>query len=369
MITHLTVSLPKPPATAYPIWIGADLLENCSKWMPTNVSTVVIITDHHVKKLYAKRLDHHLKKAGYNTLLLSFPAGEKSKTARTKSKIEEKMLTAGCDRHSLILAMGGGVVGDLAGFIAATYMRGISYIQLPTTFLAMIDSAVGGKTGIDTPQGKNLIGAFWQPIAVIADTQCLKTLPKQHMINGLIEAIKIFLLCDVKSLTDVQENLDLILSQDVSILNNIIHRAVTLKATIVINDEKDKGQRAILNFGHTIGHALEHLTDYKHLHGYAVALGLLVEAKIAQLLNVLAEEHYVFIKRLLNRLNIESSALKQFDVHEIIQCTQTDKKKQDGVIPYVLINALGSVYTANNRFAHPVPESIVQQAFLDTIED
>ncbi len=369
MSTRIEIALPEKLASSYPIHIGSGLLENISSWMPRSVSAVVIITDHDVRKHYASLVEKALKKKGYNTLLLSFPCGEKSKTNRIKSMLEEKMLAHGCDRECLILALGGGVVGDMAGFVAATFMRGIPYIQIPTTLLAMLDSSVGGKTGIDTPQGKNLIGAFWQPIAVISDIHCLKTLSQKQVINGLIEALKMFLTSDADSLNYLQENLDGILRNDETILINLVHRAVKIKATIVQNDEKEKHQRATLNFGHTVGHALEKLTNYQLLHGYAVALGLLVEAKIAQLMGHLEEKHYQFIKTLLNRLPIVTSELEKFDVDEVIKNTQSDKKNRAGLVHYVLLNDLGSVYESQNQFAHPVPDEVVKQAFLEINKD
>lgn len=369
MISPIHVNLKAACASSYPIWIGSGLLENIALWMPKISSTLVIITDEHVSKHYALAFEQALKSEGYHTLLLSFPAGEKAKNRVTKSNLEEKMLAHSCDRDTVILALGGGVVGDLAGFVAATYMRGIAYIQMPTTLLAMLDSSVGGKTGIDTPQGKNLIGAFWQPIAVILDLNCLKTLNQEHLINGLIEAIKIFLTSDFKSLNDLEENLNLILSCNEKALSNLLCQAVTLKATMVMQDEREQGQRAVLNFGHTIGHALEKLSDYQVLHGYAVALGLLVESKIAQLMGFLEVKNFLFIQTLLQRLNITAKRLKKFDVNEVIQCTLLDKKKRAGLVRYVLLKDLGSVYAKENQFTHPVPDEVVKRAFLELIED
>ena len=369
MKMQIDITLPGKLASSYPNQIGLKFLDNISDWMPSGVGRVVIITDHYVRKHYACLVEQALKSGGYNTLLLSFPCGEKNKNIRTKTKLEEKMLLEGCDRDSLILALGGGVVGDMAGFIAATFMRGISYIQIPTTLLAMVDSSVGGKTGIDTPQGKNLIGAFWQPKAVISDIECLKTLPQKQVINGLIEALKMFLTSDVESLNYLQQNLGGILRRDENILINIVHRAVKIKANIVQNDEKEKHQRATLNFGHTIGHALEKLSDYQLLHGYAVALGILVEVKIAQLMGHLEEKHYLLIKTLFSRLYILTSELKKFDVNDVIKNTKSDKKNRAGLVHYVLLNDLGSVYEMKNQFAHPVPDEVVRHAFLDIIED
>ena len=369
MITSLEVTLESVPTAAYPIWIGPGLLAKSCSWMPKNCSTVVVITDDNVAKRYASTIEQTLKKQGYNTLLLSFPAGEQSKNRYIKSSLEDKMLEHGCDRDSLILAIGGGVVGDLAGFIAATYMRGIAYIQVPTTLLAMLDSSVGGKTGIDTPQGKNLIGAFWQPIAVIADTLCLKTLGQEQIINGLIEALKMFLTSDADSWHDLQQNLTLILSGDQTVLSEMVRRAVQIKVNIVKNDARECHQRAVLNFGHTIGHALEQLSDYQLLHGYAVALGILLESKIAQLIGLLEPEHVLLIRTLLSRLNITSHELKKFEVDAVIQCTKLDKKNRANEVHYVLLNDIGAVYEIAGQFTHPVADELVKRAILELIED
>ncbi len=194
----IMMNIPASKAFTYPILVASDLLAHPEKWLPTDwqKKRLVIITDDNVNKIYGKHLSTILEQA--KPLLLSFMPGEKSKNSQIKLNLEQRMIQAHCDRDTLILALGGGVVGDIAGFIAATYMRGISYIQIPTTLLAMVDSSVGGKTGINVPQGKNLIGAFWQPTCVIADMNCLSTLPQVHLINGLIEAIKMFATSDAK---------------------------------------------------------------------------------------------------------------------------------------------------------------------------
>lgn len=365
----IQVTLPSTPPPSYQVWIDSNLLEKVSLWMPKDISTVVIISDEPVKQYYGTRLEQNLKQEGYQTLLLSFPTGESFKNSQTKSQLEEQMLNQGCDRNSLILGLGGGVVGDLAGFIAATYMRGIAYLHVPTTLLAMIDSSIGGKTGIDTPQGKNLIGAFWQPEAVIADIHCLKTLPRKHLINGLIEAIKIFLTCDAKMLFSLEERLDLILNYDEDCLMTLIRHAAHLKVNIIEQDEKEHHKRAILNFGHTIGHALEHLSDYQLLHGTAVALGLLMEAKIAELMGFLHVEHYQYIKRLLCRLDIHAESLKQYKIADIIQSTQLDKKRKKGQVHYVLLKEPGSVHVENNQFTHLVEDEVVEEAFYILINE
>lgn len=363
----VSVKIPSVAAYHYPLFIKANALQKLATYLKQNHSsaTIVIITDHKTKKLYGERLHNHLKQNHHKALLVSFPSGEKFKTQQTQQRIAEKMLQHNCSRDTLILALGGGVVGDLAGFTAATYMRGTAYIQIPTTLLAMVDSSIGGKTGIDTPYGKNLIGAFWQPKAVFADINCLKTLPKKHLINGLIEALKMFITHDTSSLKYVKKNLAKILNSDEKILTTLIQRAVKIKANVVNQDEKENNMRAVLNFGHTIGHAIELAANYKILHGYAVALGILVEAKIAEMLNILKKENYLFIEQLLFDLNISKKLLLAFDPNKIIQATKNDKKIKHGKVHFVLLKNLGEVYQTNNAYTHAVSDQIVKQAFLD----
>ena len=366
-LRSLSVNLPEILPRSYPIWINSHLLQQIDIWLPKQAESFVIITDDTVKSYYASHVHTALKKAGYDSHLVSCPAGESSKNYQTKACLEEQLLQKNIGRNSILLAIGGGVIGDLAGFIAATYCRGIPYVQIPTTLLAMVDSSVGGKTGINTPQGKNLIGAFWQPSAVVADVACLQTLSQKHMINGLIEAFKLFLTCDKDGVHYLENHLNLILGYDTEALIELIYRSVSLKARVVALDEKENHQRAILNLGHTIGHALESITNYQLLHGYAVALGLLVEAKIAEHLGLLSTGDYQQIKTFVMRLGIHSNELLSFDIDAILAATQTDKKRQHNETHYVLLCGLGRVYEDKQRFAHPVSNDIVRQAFFATI--
>jgi len=276
--------------------------------------------------------------------------------------IEAQLFKHRCGRDSLVLALGGGVVGDLAGFVAATYMRGIPYLQLPTSLLAMVDSSVGGKTGIDTPYGKNLIGAFWQPQAVIADMNCLATLSSAHLINGLIEAIKMFLTHQSKSFYYVKKHLDRILTRDRASLTQVIYQAVSIKAAVVSQDEKESNLRMILNAGHTIGHALEHLSHYQLMHGLAVGYGLLVEAKMAEQLGYLSQDHYQEIAMLLARLGVEGRHLKKYSPERLIQATKLDKKIKSGQSYYVLLNEIGGVQCTRGRVAQVVDDRTVKKA-------
>lgn len=368
----ISVKIPAAAAIHYPILLNTGLMDRPDEWLPkpSKLAKVIVITDHAVKKLYAEKLNNKLKKLGYNTLLLSFPPGEKSKNQKTKQYIENEMLRNQCGRDSLCLAVGGGVVGDLTGFIAATYMRGVPFIQIPTTLLAMVDSSVGGKTGINTAYGKNLIGAFWQPQMVLVDFQCLKSLPHKQLVNGLIEAIKVFLTNDAKSFRLIAKNLDKILQGEEKILKKIIANAIKIKADIVRQDEKENnGVRMILNFGHTIGHALEQLSGYKLLHGYAVALGILAEAKISVLMGFLSPQKYVMIESLLERLGISGKDLKKYDINKIIAATKLDKKAKQGNVRYILLSDIGNIQQHQHNVASTVSDTVMKKALLQILNN
>lgn len=358
-MTTLQVHIPATKAFTYPIYIGANILHKILEVIPIHTSTVVIITDETVASFYLDDLKDMICNAGFKVISYCFPAGEESKTITTKNAIEDFMLTNSCDRNTVILAFGGGVVGDLAGFIAATYMRGIPYIQIPTTLMAMVDSSVGGKTAINTALGKNLIGAYWQPLAVITEVNYLKTLPKMLLINGAIEAIKMFLTSHFECLQFFKENLHDFLQYDEATLIYLIEQGVKIKANVVSQDEKDSGVRQILNFGHTIGHALEAIANYQLLHGYAVALGILVETKIAELSGYLDSKHYLYIRDLLSDLGI---TMRSFDSNQIVEHTRIDKKNKCGSVNYIILNKLGSVYYTKNEYSHAVSDNIVLEA-------
>lgn len=365
----IEIELSNIPTLSYPIFVGPGLLTLDKTWLSREVignNYLVIITDNIVKKLYGNRLRKQLKDSGYKVLLIAFPSGEKSKTYKTKQYIEKLMLKNYCDRNTIILALGGGVVGDMAGFIAATYMRGISYIQIPTTLLAMVDSSIGGKTGINISLGKNLIGAYWQPKAVIADIQCLNSLSKKQLVNGFIEALKVFLTSDAKSFQQAANFKSLFIC-NIDLLGSLIIQAINIKATIVSQDVNENNKRVILNFGHTIGHALEQLSDYKLLHGYAVALGILVESKISHLLGLLNTKQYQIIKYAFSELGILGKDLERFDIDKIIEVTKIDKKAKIGRPHYVLLKEIGKVHIDNNAFAHIISDDIVKQAILNVI--
>lgn len=369
-MNKIIMQLPAASSFSYPIFIDSGLLSHPAKWLPryADKKKIVIITDDNVKKYYGLNLAKTLRDDGYQPLLISFLPGEKSKNYYTKQHLEEKILEYHGDRETIILALGGGVVGDIAGFIAATYMRGVPYIQIPTTLLAMVDSSVGGKTGIDMPQGKNLIGAFWQPYTVVADLNCLKTLSQEHLINGLIEALKMFITNSRDDFNFTEGCVEEILTNNKVSLHTIIQRAIEIKTEIVSRDERESNLRMILNFGHTIGHALEKITHYTLLHGYAVALGILVEAKISQLLGILSQDDFQKIQALFYKLNICGSQIKQMNFDQIINSTKLDKKIKDGHPRYILLKTIGAIYKDHNNIVHPVPDKIVKHALNEVSE-
>ncbi len=388
---------------------------------------VVIITDHHVKKLYGDALLEKLLQRGFQAQLLSFRAGEKSKNSRVKERLEGEMLRHQCGRNTMIVALGGGVVGDLAGFVAATYMRGIPYIQIPTTLLAMVDSSIGGKTAINTIYGKNLIGAFWQPTAVIADLNFLTTLSQEQMINGLMEAIKIFLTNDRDQFFFVQEHLAQLLIPDLGLLEGVVIKAVEQKMALVHKDEKESGERMILNFGHTIGHAMEQVSQYKIMHGYAVGLGILVELKISELLGICSKTeadmivdffHQFKLTRIFHTNRNEEAAkadgarrvmksndgcmspycprktssstqhpsdfpvcagdqnemfgldpmlLSSMNPNDLLEATHYDKKRGSRAIRTVLLSQIGKVDRTQGSVIHEIDDTIVLKALKEVI--
>ncbi len=351
----------RPLDTSYDIIIGKDCdgeIVKAVREIPA-IHSVAIVTDNHTKKLYGEHLRRLLKHRIPRTHLFSFSAGERNKNQRTKTMLEHGLLAKQCGRDTVILAVGGGVVGDMAGFVAATYCRGIPYIQIPTTLLAMIDSSVGGKTAIDTPYGKNMIGAFWQPKKVIIDINHLWTLPREHIVSGLCEAVKLFITSDPSVFPTISRFLQKANDRDA---RAIIAQAVQLKADIVRRDETEHGERMTLNFGHTIGHALERLSGYRLLHGIGVGFGVLIESKISELLGVLSHREYERIESIMRSFKLPMQMLKRYSSRAIINTARNDKKSRGGATQFVLLKKIGSVYVRNRKLAHPVSDAIVIKA-------
>ena len=298
-----------------------------------------IITDSKVRKLYGNPLLRLLKNNGIDGDIFSFKHGEKSKTIATVEKLAEEMIDSGFTRHDAIIALGGGVVGDTAGLLSALFMRGIPYIQVPTTLLAMVDSSVGGKTGIDLEGGKNLLGTYTQPKIVIIDPQHLQTLAKKQLINGLAEVIKYGVIADEDFFNYLDKNLEKILALDEKAILKIIQRSVEIKAKVVEEDEKESGKRMILNYGHTYGHAIERKSGYKLLHGFAISIGMVIANKMATNIGLLPREDADKIKGLLKKAGLPITTLKKPSTEDIL----SDKKRQGDHINFILPSKIGKV--------------------------
>lgn len=298
-----------------------------------------IITDSKVEKLYGRSLLQQLRKDGFEVDLFSFPAGEKAKTLNTVEKLAEQMIDNNFGRKDAIIALGGGVVGDLAGFLANIFMRGIPYIQIPTTLLAMVDSSVGGKTGVDLSGGKNLIGTFNQPQAVIVDPEYLKTLPINQIRNGLAEVIKYGIIQDSSLFKLIEQNCTRILRLDQKLITELIVQSVTIKSKIVEEDEKESNKRMILNYGHTYGHALEKLSNYTLLHGYAISIGMILANQLAVEKKLLSPASAERIKKLLKRVGLPITTMKKPNIKDLL----SDKKRQGKMINFILPTKIGQV--------------------------
>jgi len=308
-------------------------------------SRVAIISDQTVAALYGERLLGSMSHAGIQTTCITFPAGERSKCLSEYERILDQMVEAGLDRKSAVVALGGGVTGDLAGFASACYMRGIAYVQAPTTLLAMVDSSVGGKTGIDHRLGKNLIGAFHQPRLVFADPSTLDTLPEVEFRSGMAEVVKHGVIRDADYFAFLEESADEILKRDPDTIEHVIARSCQIKAEVVGADEREAGLRAVLNFGHTAGHAIEALcnfTDYRH--GEAVAIGMMIAAQIAHQVCGFSLEEIDRLHNLLNRIGLPTNLLENRNLccDAILKAMYGDKKTEHGILRFVLPSRIGA---------------------------
>ncbi|HET9424341.1 MAG TPA: 3-dehydroquinate synthase [Gemmatimonadaceae bacterium] len=315
---------------------------------------IAVITDSNVDHLYARRIAHQL---GDRARVFPVPAGEKSKTRASWADITDEMLAEGFGRDSLVIAVGGGVVGDLAGFVAATYMRGIPFVQVPTTLLAMIDASVGGKTGVDTPAGKNLVGAFHQPALVVADPQTLATLPANHFRAGLAEALKHGVIADAAYFEKVAAAREGT-ARDERALTGLIAESVRIKASVVARDERESGLRKVLNYGHTLGHAIESVSHYGLLHGEAVAIGMALEAAIAENAGIAQPGTSAAVRNALEAIGLPS-AFPALDGTAVLEATKSDKKARGGRVEYALPSKIGGMAGEATGWGTPVDDDQV----------
>jgi 3-dehydroquinate synthase len=335
------------PGREYDILVGSDLVSELAEFLKDGgwrkvalVSHPLVLKLHHVQ---IEALVKELKLAGISFRIILFPAGERYKNLNTVKRVYNELISSRFDRSDLLLAWGGGVVGDLTGFVAASIFRGVEYLQVPTTLMAMVDSSIGGKVGVDLPQGKNLVGFFYQPVGVFCDITLLRTLRKRELRSGLAEVAKYGLvfepgLCDL-----LKKERKQLLKVDVDLLIRVVSRCARIKAHLVQEDERDeKDRRILLNYGHTLGHALESATGYRSLfHGEAVALGMRMAARLADLLQLGGEDLYSYQLELLRGLGLAGLVRHPVSVERVMEAVTHDKKLKGGKLRMVLLEEVG----------------------------
>jgi 3-dehydroquinate synthase len=318
-----------------------------------------IITDSNVGRRFARQAQESLASAGVNSVVIAFPSGERAKNLKTVERCYDQLAQHRLERSSFIVALGGGVVGDLAGFVAATYLRGLPFIQVPTTLLAQVDSSVGGKVGVNLKAGKNLVGAFYQPKLVLCDLTTLTTLPEREFRAGLAEVIKYGIIYDAVFFRELERDLARILDRDETVLARVVARCCKIKSEVVGKDETESGLRAILNFGHTIGHGLEAISGYGwYLHGEAISIGQVAAARLSTKLMGLPPADAARIETLFHRAGLPTSVrLTPVKMRKLLAAMKLDKKVSAGEVKFVLARRIGQVRTGQQ-----VPSTLIPQA-------
>ncbi len=346
---------------SYNIRIGTGLLTQVGPMLKEMgcADKAVIITDPTVKKLYGHSLKRSLTASGFKVALLEVPEGEEQKSLETAGRLYNELTEFYAERATPILALGGGVIGDLAGFVAATYMRGVPLVQIPTTLLAQGDSSIGGKVAVNHGLLKNKIGAFYHPRLTISDISTLKTLSPRELSDGLAEIIKHGIILDGEFFSYLEENLDKIKSLDERVLERVISRSAKIKAGVVEKDELDLGLRNILNYGHTVGHAIESVSELKVWHGEAVAIGMLAEARISNRLGILTEDEVARIKNLIAQAGLPTE-LPSLELEKLIQAMKHDKKILQGKLKFALPKSIGEAFITDE-----VSPSLIEKALVE----
>jgi 3-dehydroquinate synthase len=356
-VSSTAVSLGK---RRYRVLIGEGLLKQLGALVRQHLhrKTCAIISDKRVAPLFAKHVKESLASAGFRPTLITIPAGEKSKMLQQASAICDRMIAAGLDRQSFVIGLGGGVIGDISGFVAAIYHRGIPHVQVPTTLLAMVDSSIGGKTAVNTRAGKNLIGAVHHPSLVVDDVDILKTLPKRQFNQGFAEIIKHAIIADAKMFRTLQSRQ----AGEAPALQSLITRNIAIKSKIVARDERDRtGERALLNFGHTVGHAIERAGDYrKFLHGEALSLGIVAACAISIRRAGLAPDQRDAIVDLLRQFELPTTLPKNFPREKVFDALKFDKKFEGGKVRFVVTPRVGAAHLANDVTLDDIRKAIAQ---------
>lgn len=363
-VTIAGMSLPKTvvgvriPGSEYDISVGCGLIQSAGAMLRaiSQSDKVMVLSDSQVGPLHRPALKQALESAGLRVIEASIPAGEEHKGLNTLLPVYDQFLSSHIDRQTPLLALGGGVVGDMGGFVAATILRGIPLIQIPTTLLAMVDASVGGKTGVNHAVGKNLIGAFHQPAAVWIDPAVLTTLPPRELHGGLAECIKHDIIRDANGFAQLEQNIHRALSLDLDYLQQLIAHNVAIKASVVAEDPFERGVRAHLNLGHTFGHALETVSGYAYSHGEAVALGMAAAAKLAQSLGLIDERSRLRINAVIAQAQLPTAGLK-LNIDQVVEAMAFDKKIKSGRLRFVLPAPIGRAIIRDD-----VPAELVRDA-------
>lgn len=343
---------------SYEIRIGQGMLEEAGLLLEDLgfSGRAVIVTHPNLKKLYGGLLQDSLASRGFKTTVLEVPEGEEQKSLDTAGRLYEELTDAFAERTTPILALGGGVIGDLTGFVAATYLRGVPFIQVPTSLLAQVDSSIGGKVAVNHGALKNKIGAFYQPKMVIADIDVLKTV---DLTDGLAEAIKYGIILDAGFFNYLERNMDKIKSRDAKALETVVYRSARTKAAVVSQDEQDLGLRAILNYGHTVGHAVETVSDFGVSHGQAVAIGMVAAARISNRMGLLSSDNVVRIRELIKSAGLPVE-LPLLEVARLMHAMKHDKKVLQGRVRFILPQTIGEVTISDK-----LTPSLVEQVLLE----
>ncbi len=339
---------------AHDVYIGPGLLQQLgSLALASGIKTgrAALVTDANVAKLYARAASDAIESAGFQVTLLEIPAGEDSKSLETLGEIYDRLTAAQLDRSSAVFALGGGVVGDVAGFAAATYLRGLPLVQVPTTLVAQVDSALGGKTAINHRAAKNLIGAFYQPRLIVVDIAMLSSLPKREFREGLGEVIKYGAIMDAPFVAWLEQSMAAILTREPAAITTMVERSLHHKAFVVANDEREGGLRKILNFGHTLGHALEASAGYgSYLHGEAVAIGMVAAARLSECYAGLSSDDAVRLATLIDAAGLPTQMPEGWRDESFLRALRLDKKRTEDAIEFVLLDRLGHALTRKLSF-------------------
>ncbi len=345
---------------SYEVRVGSGLLPRVGLWLKERgfSGKAVIITDTNVEGLYADTLERGLANAGFDTTIIEVPPGEEHKSLETAGRLYGDLTEAYTERNTPVLALGGGVIGDLAGFVAATYMRGLPLIQVPTTLLAQVDSSIGGKTAVDYSRLKNIIGVFYQPRMVVADIDTLATLPREELVNGLAEVIKSAVIRNSNLFNFLDINVNKVLEYHPAVLETIVLETARIKAEIVEKDEKEEDLRGILNYGHTIGHAIESASNYELKHGQAVAIGMVAAARISSRMEILDEVDVVKLERIIEKAGLPRE-MPDIDKDAVLQAMQHDKKVSQNRVRFVLLKTIGNAFISDE-----VDPSLVEEVLI-----